>query len=431
MFFYDYPRHVPIVPDQDTSSHVYARLTMWIAIATATCIPVAVLAMLLTRSSLFFVLILLVGTAAAASIVAINRQAKIARFEHEFPRLEEYKKCLYEAKESYEGYQRNYDKVEAQLRSRLVAEELAFNEYRDAEMRKIDEMRDATQAIADHYLTEMVKWCSKQMTPNNFATQKNRLTNAIEICRRKGANVPPDREKQYEQQLRREFEDVLRKEASKAEQRRIKEKIRDEQKAEREMRRAMEDAESQRVAIQRALAQAMARAKDEHSAEIELLQQKLREAEERSQRALSMAQQTKAGHVYVISNIGSFGDGIFKVGMTRRLEPLDRVRELGDASVPFPFDVHMMISCDDAPALENSLHRELHRRRINKVNLRKEYFRTTIDDLVAMVEKHHGIVEYVAEPEALEYNESLNMDHAEQDYLEKVMSTFEGEDDDE
>src|SRR5437868_4948931 len=89
--------------------------------------------------------------------------------------------------------------------------------------------------------------------------------------------------------------------------------------------------------------------------------------------AVSMAQQTKAGHVYVISNIGTMGDGVFKIGMTRRLTPNERIDELGCAAVPFPFDVHMMIHCEDAPGLENALHHALHKRRINKVNLRKEF----------------------------------------------------------
>lgn len=84
------------------------------------------------------------------------------------------------------------------------------------------------------------------------------------------------------------------------------------------------------------------------------IQAKLAEAETRNQRALSMAQQTKAGHVYIISNVGSFGEDMFKVGMTRRLEPLDRVRELGDASVPFSFDVHAMIWSKDAQPWKTS-----------------------------------------------------------------------------
>ncbi|MBO9651606.1 MAG: GIY-YIG nuclease family protein [Variovorax sp.] len=88
-----------------------------------------------------------------------------------------------------------------------------------------------------------------------------------------------------------------------------------------------------------------------------------------------MAQQTRAGHCYVISNEGSFGSDVLKIGMTRRLEPLDRVRELGDASVPFEFDVHALIYSEDAPSLERILHREFNAQRVNMVNPRKEFFR--------------------------------------------------------
>src|SRR5690606_27789669 len=104
------------------------------------------------------------------------------------------------------------------------------------------------------------------------------------------------------------------------------------------------------------------------SGRIAELEAALAEAHAKAERALSMAQQTRRGHVYVISNEGSFGRHVYKIGMTRRLEPMDRVRELGDASVPFPFDVHAMIFCDDAPALENALHKRLHERRRNLVN---------------------------------------------------------------
>lgn len=107
--------------------------------------------------------------------------------------------------------------------------------------------------------------------------------------------------------------------------------------------------------------------------------------------------------------LGSFGPDVYKVGMTRRLDPEDRVRELGDASVPFPFDVHAMISCDNAPALERALHHELTRFRVNRVNLRKEYFRVDLKTILDRVRKYHGEIEYIAEPEALEYRESLQI----------------------
>ena len=140
---------------------------------------------------------------------------------------------------------------------------------------------------------------------------------------------------------------------------------------------------------------------------------------------MSRAQMTKSGHVYVISNIGSFGKGVFKIGMTRRLEPLDRVKELGDASVPFPFDDHMMVSSDNAPALENVLHRTLHKLRLNKVNSRKEFFSTDIEAVHQMIKEHHGQVEYVADPDALQYNQSMTMSEEDSEYIEGVYDALE------
>src|SRR4029078_6604091 len=116
----------------------------------------------------------------------------------------------------------------------------------------------------------------------------------------------------------------------------------------------------------------------------------------------------------------SFGDGVYKIGMTRRLEPLDRVRELGDASVPFPFDVHMMISCQNAPTLENALHKALSKQQVNKTNPRKEFFRSDIETIVKLVKEHHGEVEYTADAEALQYRQSLSMSDDDAEFVEQV-----------
>lgn len=130
-------------------------------------------------------------------------------------------------------------------------------------------------------------------------------------------------------------------------------------------------------------------------------------AEDSNKRALSMAQQTKSGHVYVISNIGSFGEDVYKIGMTRRLEPLDRVKELGDASVPFKFDVHAMIYSEDAPDLENELHKEFENNRVNLVNRRREYFNVSLDLIEEVVLKNNSEIEFIKVPEAGEYRESI------------------------
>jgi hypothetical protein len=172
------------------------------------------------------------------------------------------------------------------------------------------------------------------------------------------------------------------------EQRRIKEQMREEEKARREYERALKESEQEEAIIKMALEkarheaeQANAEQRAKFEAQVAQLNQKLAEAEAKNQRALSMAQQTRKGNVYIISNIGSFGEEVFKIGMTRRLEPMDRIYELSDASVPFDFDVHAMIASDDAPALETSLHAEFEEMRINKVNYRKEFFRVPLDQV--------------------------------------------------
>ena len=198
------------------------------------------------------------------------------------------------------------------------------------------------------------------------------------------------------------------------EQRRLREQMREEERARREYEKAMKDAAKEEEMLRKAMEKAqqqMATANEAKKAEFEAkladLQKKLEEAEERGKRALSMAQQTKHGNVYVISNIGSFGENVYKVGMTRRLEPLDRVKELGDASVPFPFDVHAIIETDDAPALETNLHRALSLMQMNKVNPRKEFFKVQLADIRALVEKAGLKANWTIEAAAAEYRETL------------------------
>ena len=116
----------------------------------------------------------------------------------------------------------------------------------------------------------------------------------------------------------------------------------------------------------------------------------------------------RAGYVYIISNIGSFGKDIYKIGMTRRLDPQDRVDELGDASVPFAFDVHAMIFSDDAPTLENNLHKEFDDKKVNMVNGRKEFFHVTLEEIKEAVKKYNeNIIEIKDTPDAEQYRESL------------------------
>lgn len=211
-------------------------------------------------------------------------------------------------------------------------------------------------------------------------------------------------------------------EREREEQRRIKEQIREEEKARREYERAMKEAAKEEDAIRKAMerlrkdvekANETQRAK--YEAQLQELSTKLELAEQKNQRALSMAQQTKTGHVYIISNIGSFGEDVFKIGLTRRLEPTDRIRELGDASVPFEFDVHALILSNDAPGLERSLHKHFLAAQLNKVNPRKEFFRVPLSVIREELDKLGIQTSWTMTAAATEYRESLAIDKAIQD----------------
>lgn len=198
------------------------------------------------------------------------------------------------------------------------------------------------------------------------------------------------------------------------EQRRIREQMREEERARREYERAQKEAAKEEEMLRKAMAKAEAALKlateaekAKYEAKLDELRTQLEEAEAKGQRALSMAQQTRRGNVYVISNIGSFGENVYKVGMTRRLDPLDRVRELGDASVPFPFDVHAIIESDDAPTLESKLHQELALMQMNKVNPRKEFFRVPLSTIKSLVDAKGLQANWTIKAEAAQYYETL------------------------
>lgn len=147
---------------------------------------------------------------------------------------------------------------------------------------------------------------------------------------------------------------------------------------------------------------------DAFSDQIKMLERDLAEARAKVARAQAMAEKTRSGYVYIISNVGSFGEGVVKIGLTRRLDPIDRVRELGDASVPFVFDTHAIIYSDDAPALERALHSEFEPTRINAQNYRKEFFRASLDEVEGAVMRLAPDAAFFKDIEAQEYRETLS-----------------------
>ncbi|MFA9499431.1 DUF4041 domain-containing protein [Mannheimia sp. E30BD] len=194
---------------------------------------------------------------------------------------------------------------------------------------------------------------------------------------------------QYQYRLKKQEEDE--------EQRFIREQIKEEQKARREYEKAIADAEREEKMYQELLNKARAELEYSNSekmiaiqAQIALLEQQLAEAQSREERARSLAEQTRRGYIYIISNIGSFGENVYKIGLTRRLDPMERIKELGDASVPFFFDVHAFIYSEDAPTLESMLHKRFDSQRVNAVNIRREFFEVDLEEIKHAVEELTG-----------------------------------------
>jgi hypothetical protein len=197
--------------------------------------------------------------------------------------------------------------------------------------------------------------------------------------------------------------EILRKERQL--ERENKQLIKDAEKAAKDETKAQEMLEKARAQLQSSHGVQMTAMQEQ----VERLESALQEAHARNERAKSMAQMTRAGHVYVISNQGSFGEGVYKIGLTRRLDPEDRVRELGDASVPFRFDTHALIWSEDAPALEGALHKIFAHRRVNLVNNRREFFRVSLDEIKGGLEKNGIEADIRTTVEAEEFRESKRL----------------------
>lgn len=259
-------------------------------------------------------------------------------------------------------------------------------------------------------LISKVKW-------NNFKQIKERMLKSREVLNKQGETFSIHITNEYEklkiEQLTLEHEYNLKKQKEKEQQRAAQEALREEERARKEFERAEQEAIKEELMYQKALEKARKEAEittgDAQAKLIEKIQKletELKEAQSRKERAMSMAQQTKRGHVYVISNIGSFGENVYKIGMTRRLEPEERVKELGDASVPFSFDIHAMIFSEDAPKLEAALHNRFESHKVNMVNPRKEFFNVTLDEIKNVVKSNHIDATFIDIPEAEEYRET-------------------------
>lgn len=231
-----------------------------------------------------------------------------------------------------------------------------------------------------------------------------------------GIGITPKYYKSKLDELHLAYEYQAKKQEEKEEQRRIREELREQAKLQKELEEARKKIVKDRQHYENALTQARERLATELNEstkadlleKIEAFESQLEKLDKDLKAVDYREANQKAGYVYIISNIGAFGNDVFKIGMTRRLDPMDRIDELGDASVPFKFDVHAMIFTEDAPKLESALHRAFESRKVNMVNNRREFFRVSLDEIKKVIQENFDkSVEFVDAPSAEQYRQSL------------------------
>ncbi len=254
---------------------------------------------------------------------------------------------------------------------------------------------------------------------NNFEVSKRKILKSAEQIQKLGTVMNVYITQAYINskidELYLSFEYQQKKQEEKEEKRELRAQQREEAKLKKEIEEKRKKIKKEQTHYQQALKNLLSQIK-EHGETEDLIAKKAELETELSNIDKSIKDidyreaNQKAGYVYVISNVGSFGENIYKIGMTRRLEPQDRVDELGDASVPFKFDVHAMIFSDNAPALEAALHRAFEDRKLNMVNTRREFFYVTLDEIKQVVKENFDkTVEFIDFPDAEQYRTSLKM----------------------
>ena len=215
------------------------------------------------------------------------------------------------------------------------------------------------------------------------------------------------------QELNLAYEYSLKKQEEKELAKKERERLREEAKLQKEIEEARKTIKKEQSHYNQALFKVLKQLESDPKNQILLdkkdeLEEHLKEIDKNLEDIDYREANKRAGYVYIISNIGSFGEDVYKIGMTRRLEPMDRIHELGDASVPFNFDLHALIFSDDAPSLENALHKAFDNNKVNMVNPRREFFKVKLEDIEKVVKDNYDkMVEFKKSPEAQQYFETL------------------------
>ncbi|WP_290050377.1 DUF4041 domain-containing protein [Amycolatopsis solani] len=328
---------------------------------------------------------------------ALLQQVGIYEYHHPLENAVQYKEALTTIRQQVKDFVKNGTAI-------LAAERFAYNNSL-AQGRKMT--ADFSKLMLRAYNAEADN-CVRSVRAGTVASAKQRLERSVESIAKLGKMMEMRVSQEYHELRLREIELTgdyqfklqEEREAARAE----RELLREEKRAEAELQAERERLEKERDHYTNALARLSEQGKHDEAGE---LRERLSAIESAITQNDYRIANIRAGYVYVISNIGAFGENVVKIGMTRRREPKDRILELGDASVPFPFDTHLLYFSKDAVALENELHTMFADRRLNRVNLRREFFFITPQEVrAALAEKLGNVLEFNDNPEASQYFQS-------------------------
>ncbi|WP_326834876.1 DUF4041 domain-containing protein [Amycolatopsis rhabdoformis] len=334
--------------------------------------------------------------------IALLQEAGIYEFRHRLADAVAYKAALQKLKDSVKVAAKNNHAITATT-------DWTVNGSAVEGQRMV---RDFSKLMLRAYNAEADN-CVRSMRPYRLDSALDRLTKTRDVISRLGKtmniNISPGYHRLRLEELELTADHLAKVEEEKERIRAERERQRDEQQAQREFEREKSRLNKEQAHWRNAL-QKWAESGDGQQAEA--ARAKLDEIDEAIRGVEEREANIRTGWVYVISNVGSFGDGVVKIGLTRRLDPLERVRELGDASVPFRFDVHAKIFDADAVSLETRLHQRLADRRVNRVNLRREFFYATPAEILQELEAmglRDNLLDYVEEAEAQEWRSSRQL----------------------
>ncbi len=348
-----------------------------------------------------------------SELIQLNGEVLVQSFgiytpQYDFCNADEYKKRLDYIRQQQKELIKNDLAVTG-------ATDWSVNGDRNKGLKMVNDMKKLILRAFNGECDELVS----KVKYNNYDSYKKRIDTSYNAISKLGKIMQVAITERYKKlkidELTLAFEYAQKKQEEKEAQKAFREQMREEAKLQKEIEEQRKKLEKEQNHYSNALTKLNKQlAADPNNADLLEKKQELEKAVADIEIAIKDVDyreaNKRAGYVYVISNIGAFGENVYKIGMTRRLDPMERVDELGDASVPFNFDVHAMIFTDDAPALENALHKAFDDKKLNMVNHRREFFNVTLDEIKAVIRANYDkTVEFIDIPDADQYRTSIKM----------------------